>query len=74
MSLKTRVMKARVWIGVTLIVSLVLVIVFRIDPLGVFLVVGLFWLGYILGPYFPKGGGGGGSSDGGGGNGGGGAG
>ena len=52
----------------SLIVSLVLVFVLHIEPLGVFLVVGLFWLSYILGHFFPKGGsGGGGGFDGGGG-------
>ena len=66
-SLRARIAKARFWIGVSLIVSLALVFVFRIEPLGVFLVAGLFWLGYILGPYFPKGGGGGGGNGGGGG-------
>ena len=58
--MKARIVKARIWLGVSLIVSLVLVFVFRFEPLGVFLVVGLFWLSYILGPFFPKGGGGGG--------------
>lgn len=70
--MKARILKARFWIGVSLIVSLLLVFVFRMEPLGVFLIVGLFWLSYILGPYFPKGGGGGGGANGGG-NGGGGA-
>ena len=67
-----RIVKARIWIGVSLIISFVLVFIFRMEPLGLFLIVGLFWLGYILGPFFPKGGGGGGGVDGGGNGGGGG--
>ena len=70
--MKERILKARIWIGVSLVVSFVLVFVIRMEPLGIFLIVGLFWLSYILGPYFPKGGGGGGGVDGGGNGGGGG--
>ena len=71
-SMKTRIVRARIWIGVSFIVGLVLVFVFRMEPMGVLLIVGLFWLSYILGPFFPKGGGGGGGVDGGGNGGGGG--